>query len=558
MLSGDNSILSRAGQAKERTEFAKVKEEIALAQAEAVGNHYLGGSSDTIEAQVLAKLTAAGYTIGSENSGTIQDISLSSNSVTIEEGGNTAEVTATLNTSGGSTNYVLINGLYYPLNKKANGDITLGETGKKTLEDSTVSLSDVTLAETGSINATLDSSTGKVTITSASVTEDENATVKLQNNGTDYATINVAVKNAIITISPATLSIGFGKTKTLSVTLADYQKGTISWSVTSSGNYISIPGSTTGTSVEVKAGSTATPSGSPAVVTAKYTTGTAETTETCEVTVANIKEGTLDEQGLTWADLSSLAKEISADNNIAERAAGPLTINEKILKIGDTKSLTIGSDIYLAEIIGFKHDNLATSAQTGDYSGKTKAGITFQLKELMKTTKKMNSRLTNSGGWASTNFMYSYLNTTVYGDLETAAKNAIVTVKKEYMPAYNSKDQSTVTTSNDNLWLLSCSEIWSDGVSYTDANSNSKTGYGYAYLKEGEQYQYYKTATNGVAYNSANTKLVKSILNGSANYWWLRSPTYNHNDCFCAVNSNGGAGYDSAANNGGVAFGFSI
>ena len=118
MLSGDNSILSRAGQAKERTEFAKVKEEIALAQAEAVGNHYLGDSSKTIEAQILEKLTAAGYTIGSENSGTIQDISLSSNSVTIEEGGNTTEVTATLNTSGGSTNYVLINGLYYPLNKK--------------------------------------------------------------------------------------------------------------------------------------------------------------------------------------------------------------------------------------------------------------------------------------------------------------------------------------------------------------------------------------------------------------------------------------------------------
>ena len=175
MLSGDNSILSRAGQARERTEFAKVKEEIALAQAEAVGNHYLGGSSDTIEAQVLAKLTAAGYTIGSENSGTIQDISLSSNSVTIEEGGNTTEVTATLNTSGGSTNYVLINGLYYPLNKKANGDIELEETGKKTLEDSTISLSDVTADPTGSISATLDSSTGKVTITSTNVTADENS-----------------------------------------------------------------------------------------------------------------------------------------------------------------------------------------------------------------------------------------------------------------------------------------------------------------------------------------------------------------------------------------------
>ena len=98
MLSGDNSILSRAGEARDKTEFAKVKEEIALAQVEAVVNQYLGGSSQTIEAQVLAKLTAAGYTIGSENSGTIQGINLSSNSVTIEEGGNTtgtAPATAT-------------------------------------------------------------------------------------------------------------------------------------------------------------------------------------------------------------------------------------------------------------------------------------------------------------------------------------------------------------------------------------------------------------------------------------------------------------------------------
>ena len=281
MLSGDNSILSRATQAKERTEFAKVKEEIALAQAEAVGNHFLGGSSDTIEAQVLAKLTAAGYTIGSENSGTIQDISLSSNSVTIEEGGNTAEVTATLNTSGGSTNYVLIEGQYYPLNKKANGDIELGETGKKELTNSTVTLSDVTVAPTGAINATLDSSTGKVTITSTNVTADENATVKLQNNGTDYATINVTVKKvSLADISPATATVEIGKTTNLSVVLADYQKGIVTWSVTSGESYASVPANSTGTSVAVTGDAVGTAS-----ITATYKAGSAEVSKTCNVKV---------------------------------------------------------------------------------------------------------------------------------------------------------------------------------------------------------------------------------------------------------------------------------
>lgn len=283
MLSGDNSILSRAGEARDKTEFAKVKEEIALAQAEAVGNQYLGGSSQTIEAQVLAKLTAAGYTIGSENSGTIQGINLSSNSVTIEEGGNTAEVTATLNSSEGSTNYVLINGLYYPL-IKTNEDITLGEKGKAELKDSTVTLSDVILTPTGSINATLDSSTGKVTITSSNVTGDEDSDkVELKYNNTTYGTINVAVKKASITI-PATADVFSGDTTTLTATLAEYQKGTVSWSITPASTYASLTGNTTGTSVTVTGGTT---TGQTATIRATYTTGTAPATATadCVVTI---------------------------------------------------------------------------------------------------------------------------------------------------------------------------------------------------------------------------------------------------------------------------------
>lgn len=282
MLSGDNSIPSRAGQARDKTEFAKVQEEIALAQAETVGNHYLGGSSQTIEAQVLAKLTSAGYTIGSENSGTIQDISLSSNSVTVEEGGNTAEVTATLNTSGGSINYVLIKGLYYPLTKKANGDIELGENGKKTLEESTVTLNDITLNASDLITATLDSNTGKVTIKSdGNVTADENGTIKLQNNGTDYATINVAVKKvSLADITPATATTEIGKTTNLSVVLADYQKGTVTWSVTSGGSYASVPLNFTGTSVAVTGDAVGT-----ATITATYKAGTAEVSKTRNVKV---------------------------------------------------------------------------------------------------------------------------------------------------------------------------------------------------------------------------------------------------------------------------------
>ena len=227
-------------------------------------------------------MTAAGHTIGSENSGTIQGITLSSSSVTIEEGGNTAEVTATLNTSGGGTNYVLINGLYYPLSKKANGDIELGETGKKELTNSTVTLSDVTVAPTGSINATLDSNTGKVTITSGNVTADENSDkVELKYNNTTYGTINVAVKKvSLADISPATATAEIGKTTNLSVELADYQKGTVTWSVTSGGSYASVPANSTGTSVAVTGVVVGT-----ATITATYRAGSAEVSKTRTVNV---------------------------------------------------------------------------------------------------------------------------------------------------------------------------------------------------------------------------------------------------------------------------------
>ena len=113
------------------------------------------------------------------------------------------------------------------------------------------------------------------------------------------------------------------------------------------------------------------------------------------------------------------------------------------------------------------------------------------------------------------------------------------------------------TPTEDKLWLLACSEIWSDGYQYDSSKPN---GYGYARLKEGEQYQYYKTATNGVAYNnsSGNPKLVKKNLNESAKYWWLRSLDYIGSICFCYVGSNGFTNTGGASGDFGVSFGFSI
>ena len=187
MLSGDNAILSRATQAKTKTEYGKAQEALAIAYAEAVGDRYLNNSTTTLESEVVQKLQNAGYTIGTEASGSAQ-IELSSTSVTLEEGGNTEEVTATIKSD---TKYMLVDGLYYPLTI-TNSTATLGTEGQSELTGSSISLSDLTLNTTGSITAKLDTTTGVITITSGSVISDDNK-VKLVNNNTNYGTINVAV-----------------------------------------------------------------------------------------------------------------------------------------------------------------------------------------------------------------------------------------------------------------------------------------------------------------------------------------------------------------------------
>ena len=90
---------------------------------------------------------------------------------------------------------------------------------------------------------------------------------------------------------------------------------------------------------------------------------------------------------------------------------------------------------------------------------------------------------------------------------------------------------ATINTTADKLFLLSEIEIFGS-VSY------SKSGVG-------TQYDYYK---------AGNSKVKK--YNGSASYWWERSPNGSGSAYFCDVVSDGNASYDGASRARGVAFGF--
>lgn len=194
-------------------------------------------------------------------------------------------------------------------------------------------------------------------------------------------------------------------------------------------------------------------------------------------------------------------------------------------KVGDTKTVAVNGVNYQFQIIGFDHDDLTTKDGT-----RTKAGITFQMVDCLNTTYSMNGSNTNSGGWNGSTMRTSTM-ATLLNQLPAALKNVLKSVNK--LSGTGGGSTSGTQTTHDKLFLLSEVEIFGTTT--------------YSVPGEGTQYAYYK---------AGNSKVKK--VNGSANYWWERSPYSGNTNSFCFVNTDGNAVNGAASNSRGVSFGFCV
>ena len=206
-------------------------------------------------------------------------------------------------------------------------------------------------------------------------------------------------------------------------------------------------------------------------------------------------------------------------------AIGQAGAASSAFSIGDTKNISVSGETLTMEIVGFNHDDLTSGG---------KAPYTFGMKNLMASTRAMNSSATNSGSFVGSAMYTGYLSTSFLTGLPSDLQSVIKTVNKKT----GTGGGSSSGTRTDAVKIFLFAEIEVFG-----SITNSASGEGSRYSRFTDSSSRIKHLSNG---------------SGSASWWWLRSPRSGYSNSFCAVNSDGNAGWNIAYASNGVCAGFCV
>ena len=197
MLSGNSGILNKVTDAKFKTEFAKAKEALALANSVAVSDKFINGNNEIL-ANTVAELRKQDWVVEQEkDSGATEQIIILDGEIEIEDNGTVSvekDSTKILNVDVQSVSsngqvlpyYMLVSGRYHKILEDEKGNLSLQETETsekkvKGITDDSVTYA-LNLEPLNTENATVTLNDGKITIVgNERTTENLAVTIKYVN-----------------------------------------------------------------------------------------------------------------------------------------------------------------------------------------------------------------------------------------------------------------------------------------------------------------------------------------------------------------------------------------
>lgn len=216
----------------------------------------------------------------------------------------------------------------------------------------------------------------------------------------------------------------------------------------------------------------------------------------------------------TWEELALISRKIQETSSIENALEIALTYHlvdcKHSLKSENTKTVRLSDGTKAqVQIVGFKADTLTDDGLP--------AGITFMFRTPIAMRAVNDS--TATGGWEQSS-LREWLAGEGMATLPNPLHHQIRSVRKLTNNTGATKDVSSITATDDKLWLPSMSELcghqapetFSEGYEYLSA----------LYSGEGDQYQLYRE--QGVSGLTANDAMIRTV-DGKKICYWERTPS---------------------------------